>query len=140
MKEFLMIVGLSTGGIVLVSALWSGIVFLMSYLSGWQRLALKYKTPLQSKSLYTGISGRIGSVSYNGILRLGFNENGLYLHVMSLFGIGHPPLLFPWSVLKNLHETHFLMSRSLKCTVDGITISLPKRYFATLQSYLSVYT
>lgn len=140
MKEFLMIVGLCAGGIVLLSALWSGVVFLMSYLSGWQRLALKYKAPLPTRRLYTGISGRIGGVSYNGILRLGFNENGLYLHVMSLFGIGHPPLLFPWSMLKNLHETDFLMSYSAKCTIDGITISLPARYFATLQSYISVYT
>ncbi|MDF7820782.1 hypothetical protein P1X15_24380 [Runella sp. MFBS21] len=140
MKEFLMILGLCAGCIVLVSALWSGIVFLMSYLSGWQRLALKYKTPLQTKGLYTGISGRIGMVSYNGILRVAFSENGLYLHVMSLFGMGHPPLLFPWSELKNLHETDFLMSHSAKCTIDGITIALPARYFATLQSYLSAYT
>ncbi len=36
-------------------------------------------------------------VNYNGCLTIGANERGLYVAVLFLFRLAHPPLFIPWS-------------------------------------------
>ncbi|WP_428655867.1 hypothetical protein [Runella sp.] len=140
MKDALFMVEILAGFIVVFSILWSGICFLIAWVSGWRHLASLYQTTPLKEGFYTGIYGRIGLANYNGVLRLGFSEKGMYLHVMPLFKLGHDALLIPWSELKNVQQSNSIFGNYVKCKVDGVTISLPYKHFGTLQSYLSAYT
>lgn len=140
MEKILLTVGIIVGFPVVFFVFWSGICFLISRLSGWHHLATLYQTPPLKEGYYTGVYGRIGFANYNGVLRLGFSEKGMYLHVMPLFKLGHAPLLVPWSALKDVQQGHSLFGNYVKFKVEGVSISLPHKYFGTLQSYLSAYT
>ncbi len=66
--------------------------------NGWAKLANAYL----AKSDFFGErfwlrSGRIGKLAgYGGSLFFGANSQGLYISVLFLFRIGHPPLFIPW--------------------------------------------
>ncbi len=139
MKDLLFLAGIVAAFIVVFSGLWSGITYMISHFSGWHHLATLYRTLPLKEGFYTGVYGRIGFANYNGVLRLGFSEKGMYLHVMPLFKLGHPPLLLPWTALKDVRREAFLFGEYVKCKVAGVTIALPSKYFGTLQSYLSAY-
>lgn len=140
MKEVVMIAGIAVAFTVFFSILWSGISFLISYLSGWRYLAGRYRTEPLMEGFYRGVYGRIGIANYNGVLRVAFTEKGMYMHVMPLFKIGHPPLLLPWNHLKDWKESNSFFQHSVKCKIDGVSISLPHKYLGTIQSYMSAYT
>lgn len=140
MKEVVMIAAIVVGFTVFFSILWSGIIYLTSYLSGWHFLAGRYRTEPLTEGFYRGVYGRIGVANYNGVLRVAFTEKGMYMHVMPLFKIGHPPLLLPWSQLKEWKESHSFFQHAVKFKIDGVSISLPHKYLGTIQSYMSAYT
>ncbi|WP_298362311.1 hypothetical protein [Runella sp.] len=140
MKDALMIGAIVAGFSLFFPLLWSGIIYLISYVSGWQFLAAHYKTEPLTDGFHRGVYGRIGVANYNGVLRVAFTEKGMYLHVMPLFKIGHPPLLLPWSQLKEWKESHSFFQHAVKCKIEGISISLPHKYLGTIQSYVSAYS
>ncbi|MFN8348906.1 MAG: hypothetical protein U0X91_28155 [Spirosomataceae bacterium] len=140
MKEVLMIVGIVGLFLVFFPLLWLGIIYIVSHFSGWHFLAGRYQAEPMKEGFYRGVYGRIGMANYNGVLRVAFTEKGMYLHVMPLFKIGHPPLLLPWSQLKDWREVHSFFQHAVKCNIDGISIALPHKYFGTIQSYISAYT
>jgi hypothetical protein len=80
---------------------WMGVCWLLGTLAGWGGLAARYRTnepaPFGADAM---LSGRMGLVSYRGVLEIGFAEDGLDLRVMFLFRAGHPPLRIPWSVIR----------------------------------------
>lgn len=43
----------------------------------------------------------MGPVSYRGVLTIHATPIGLFLSVMVLFRLGHPPLLIPWSAVRD---------------------------------------
>lgn len=140
MKEVVMIAAIVVAFVFFFSILWSGIIYLISHLSGWHFLATRYQTAPLTEGFYRGVYGRIGIANYNGVLRVAFTEKGMYLHVMPLFKIGHPPLLLPWNHLKDWKESHSFFQHAVKCKIDGVSISLPHKYHGTLQSYVSAYS
>ncbi len=78
--------------------MWVTVCFLLARIGGWSRLAEAY----QSQAQFTGKkwyfqSCQLGLTNYNGALTVGSNYYGLYLAVLLLFRVGHPPLLIPWS-------------------------------------------
>ncbi len=94
----LLIIVLFPFGFVLI---WGGVVWLLSWLSGWQRLARHYRTELRPTGKPIGpFWAMLGLVSHRGTLTLQAAPEGLYLSIMVLFRIGHPPLLIPWSAIK----------------------------------------
>jgi hypothetical protein len=80
-------------------AFYLGIFLLASRLTGWRALAEHY--PLSSP--FTGKPHRFQtawmrwSSHYGNALTAGANAQGLYLSVLFLLRIGHPPLFIPWS-------------------------------------------
>ena len=140
MKDVLMIAGIVALFSFFFPLLWSGVIYLISYVSGWHFLASRYRTEPLTEGFHRGVYGRIGIANYNGVLRIAFTEKGMYLHVMPLFKIGHPPLLLPWTHLKEWKESHLFFQQVVKCKIEGISISLPHKYLGTIQSYMSAYT
>lgn len=79
--------------------MWLLISFLLSTIGGWSTLADHY-------AAHPGVGGRrfyfrsaqLGAgVGYSACLTLGTGPAGLYLAVLPLFRMAHPPLLIPWS-------------------------------------------
>jgi hypothetical protein len=78
--------------------MWTGISFLLSWLSGWRSLAERYRTggaPDGERISWT--SARIGSVSFRSCLNLTLAPAGLFLVPLLPFRMFMPPLLIPWA-------------------------------------------
>lgn len=94
----LLLIPLILVGFVLI---WSGVVYLLAWLSGWRRLAHRYRTDRKpSGQPMSPWVAMLGPVSYRGALTIQTASEGLYLSMIVFFRIGHPPLLIPWSAIK----------------------------------------
>lgn len=86
---------------VAFGVIWSSVVYLLAWVSGWQRLARHYRSARPpSGQPWGGFWAMIGPVSYRGTLTLQAAPEGLYLTMMVLFRLGHPTLLIPWHHIK----------------------------------------
>ena len=82
--------------------LWCGVSLLLSKLGGWSSLAARFpatSTPFGEK--FTFAAAKIGGVRYRGVLTAVKAEQGLFLSVFAPWRLGHPPILIPWTELKN---------------------------------------
>jgi hypothetical protein len=78
--------------------MWVTVGFVIAQLGGWGELARYYRlqNPFDDKRWHCR-SGRMRwTARYNGCLTIGAGSRGLYLAVLFLFRVGHPPLLIPW--------------------------------------------
>jgi hypothetical protein len=76
---------------------WATILFVISRLSGWPRLAERYAaTGSVPSTLYRFRSAKVGWSGYNNCLTVGGDMRGLYLAMFPLFRPGHTPLYIPW--------------------------------------------
>lgn len=83
--------------LVIFPLFWMAITYLISQMSGWSAMAQHYRTDTKPEGYSTSMnSGMIGWSRYNGVLQLVLNEKGLYISILFLFRIGHPPLFIPW--------------------------------------------
>ena len=80
-------------------AMWAAISSLIAAFSGWRRLAQVYSltTPFNGQQWRFRSARMRWSTNYNGCLTIGANVRGLYLGVLLVFRIGHPPVFVPWS-------------------------------------------
>jgi hypothetical protein len=79
-------------------ALWIGVGFLIAQFGGWGELSRFYRSAnrFEGKRWYFR-SGRMRwMTNYNGCLTVGSSPEGLFLAVLFLFRVGHPPLFVPW--------------------------------------------
>ena len=78
--------------------LWIGVCKILSAIGGWRMLAQHYR----SNSDFDGQKMRFKSAglrrwtNYNNCITVGANKYGLYMAILPIFRIGHPPLFFPW--------------------------------------------
>ncbi|MBN2002908.1 MAG: hypothetical protein JXA21_06095 [Anaerolineae bacterium] len=89
--------------------MWCGVIALLSVMGGWSRLATVYR----AEEGYVGPiwhfqTVRLGLTRYRGVLTVGANPEGLYLAVMPLFRIAHPPLWIPWNEVEIIEQAGFL--------------------------------
>ena len=69
---------------------------LSSFISGWLMLVKYYSTNISFPSeLSTWQTGKVGFVSYRNSLNIGITEEGLYLSLIFIMSLFHPPLLIP---------------------------------------------
>lgn len=117
------------GAITFFILLWAGIIYTISYASGWQKLAESYSTtytPTRTKSCSCLFRK---SSSYNGVVQYASTSEGLYLKTISLFSIGHKPLFIPWSAIENYESgslstpyKHSFVFYKSKFSIKGISI------------------
>jgi hypothetical protein len=90
------------GGFLII---WVSIVNYVGSVSGWKTLAKNYPNNAQITS---GQKTPVGFAMFNttnyrgGALSLEALPEGLRLTALSIFKIGHPPILIPWSELENV--------------------------------------
>lgn len=88
---------------------WCFVLWINSHVSGWQRLAARYRSGEEPKGKrWEGIQGRVGVVAYRGALACITNENGLFLQPAWIFRFGHPQLFLPWSDLHRVRRVQWL--------------------------------
>lgn len=120
-------------GALFLVVFWCCVMALVAYLSGWQRLAQRYRAtlPVYGKR-WNWQSGNVGWASYGGVLILTTNPQGLFMELFFPFGIGHPRLFIPWRDLHHAERKDFLWQREVKVQV-GLpplaTLRLPAAVF-----------
>lgn len=81
--------------------IWAFVSLLISLLSGWGRLARHYRTDVVPKGKSLGNYWLLmGPANYRGVTTLQPSSEGLYLSILLLFRLGHPPLLIPWNHIR----------------------------------------
>jgi len=97
--------------LVVFITMWLLVAFHLAKKSGWKNLAeqysLHYVAPV--KSSFSKGSGYIGSISYNGVLKVYADSLGLYLKIMFPFSFGHKALIIPWSDIKTVTDEKALV-------------------------------
>lgn len=68
--------------------IWCLVMWINSRVSGWNRLARFYRSDVEPAGKHwDGIQGRVGLVSYKGVLECTTNESGVFLQPSALFKI-----------------------------------------------------
>jgi hypothetical protein len=80
------------------AAVWAAISSLIAAVSGWRLLAQVYPltTPFNGQRWRFRSARMRWATNYSGCLTIGANVRGLYLGVLYVFRIGHPPVFVPW--------------------------------------------
>ncbi len=109
-------------GIFLV-VMWCLTLVALSKITGWSRLAEKYKTRIKPESkLMYAVQAFWGSIMLAGnIYTIGTDRNGLFLGVLLPFRIGHPPLLIPWHEIRAKKVDGFIKPRVQLIFGNGIS-------------------
>jgi hypothetical protein len=116
---------------VLFAGMWLLVSHSLAAMGGWRALAEVYP----ARSPFTGTRFRLrsarlgGHVNYNSCLTLGAGPAGLYLAVLPMFLVAHPPLLIPWSDI-TARETRSWLLRDVElrfARVPGTTLRTSRR-------------
>ena len=111
---------LAAGLLLVLPAFWCIVVLLLSFLSGWQRLASTYATREPPRGARFGMqNGMVGLVSYRNCLTIHTAPDGLFLSVQFVFRIGHKPLFIPWRAIRNEKPIKFLWYEAVRFEVDA---------------------
>lgn len=110
--------------------MWCGVLFLLSHLSGWRRLAERYRASGQSGGHeFRWQSGYVGAVSYRNCLNVRVGPSGVSLALVRPLHVFHPDLQIPWAALSNPQSMKVLWHESTRFDVGTpkvTTIRLPK--------------
>ena len=104
------------GYILFFVILWICVCKLTSAIGGWRILARDYP----AHSSFNGQKLWLKSVTmrrwtnYSNCVNMGANKYGLYLSVVLIFRIGHPPLFIPWTDISTEGVTRRLLPDSVK--------------------------
>ncbi len=123
-------------------AMWCCACFAISFFSGWFTLSRRFRKQTEpygeTKSagpffltVYTRFSGH-----YSSVIRLTAAEDALYLSVLFLFRIGHPPLCIPWKEIK-FSRIKFLWLRYVVLTL-GEQERIPMRISERMAGKLGI--
>jgi hypothetical protein len=79
--------------------------FIMSYVSGWHRLTMRFSAQWEpyGQTQSTGLfpySVQMRFTNYNFLIRITAAEDALYLSVLFFLRICHPPLRVPWDEIQ----------------------------------------
>ena len=123
------------GFAVFFIALWCSICYLISFMSGWLTLARRFR----SESDPFGDTRNAGPyfytvylrywTHYSSVIRLTAAEDALYLSVLLIFRIGHPPLRIPWKEI-TFSRTRRFWFRYVVLTLgeqERIPVRIPER-------------
>ena len=79
--------------------LWIVVCKLIAALGGWKLLAGEYQaiSAFDDQKWWFKSAGMRSWTNYSACIIIGANKYGLYLSVLPIFRIGHPPLFFPWT-------------------------------------------
>ena len=104
------------GYIIFFIILWIGVCNLIAAASGWRVLAGHYPaiSAFDGRKLWFKSAGMRSWMNYSNCITIGANKYGLYLSVLPLFRVGHPPLFFPWTDISTEAVTRRLLPDIVK--------------------------
>jgi hypothetical protein len=82
-----------------IAGIWIALSIALSRAGGWAALAAAYRASeaFEGERWRLQSAGMRWGTNYGSCLTVGADARGLYLAVLFLFRIGHPPLLIPWT-------------------------------------------
>ena len=121
-----LVMAIVVGFLVIFPTFWCFVVWLISLIGGWRRLAQVYRTSETpgGRLLFTRFV-LVGIASYRNTVTLHITPAGLHLAVMPLFRAGHPPLLIPWTALRGGESASFRWLAAVRFEVLGPASNLP---------------
>lgn len=102
--------------------LWCFVSFVISLFSGWFALSGRFKKQSEPYGEARSAGPFFYSVytrfwtHYSSVIRIAAAEDALYLSVLFLFRIGHPPLCIPWKEIQ-LAKAKFLWRQYIVLTL-----------------------
>jgi hypothetical protein len=103
--------------------------------SGWHGLSKRFRKQSEPRGetrkagpFFCGAYGRFWT-DYSHVIRMTVAEDALYLSVLFLFRLGHPPLCIPWKEIK-ISRTRFMWQRYVVLTLgeqEHIPLRLSER-------------
>jgi hypothetical protein len=94
-----------------IALLWLAVILITPRLSGWNKLASLSRAPgPPSGERFPFEFGKIGSVYFWYCITLYRAPQGIYPSPSRIFLFGQPPLLIPWSELRNPREKRLFFS------------------------------
>lgn len=121
--------------------LWTFVMLINSFMTGWQNLARHYHHPYP----FAGKIHRMQSIftrwgRYSAVMNIGVSESGLYLVPMMIFRPFHKPLLIPWDEIE-AEEAHYFLFPSVRLTfraAPNSKFSLYRKTKEILEPYLTI--
>lgn len=114
--------------LVVFPLLWCGVLFLLSLVGGWRRLASEYPAGDVAPERQTGVwFAMFGFVNYRGVLTVGCDGVAVTFRVLILFRPFHPPIAIPLAALRGTVTRGFFarMVRLERRDGSGPVIRLP---------------
>jgi hypothetical protein len=106
--------------LLLVGMWWVFVLWLLSELSGWRRLATVYRAQhVPNGKRFPMQTGKIGDNWYKGCLTVYTSGEGLYVSLWPTFRFREPPLFIPWSGVRDRREKRWLLSRLVEFDVGS---------------------
>ncbi|WP_428650228.1 hypothetical protein [Roseibium sp.] len=107
------------GFLVAFGLFWSVVIFLVSRLGGWARLARQYPAagPATGDTRHWR-SATFGLLcNYRTCLNLTLSQTGLHMVPVLVFRIGHDPILIPWNAIADARRRNLLLATGLQIDV-----------------------
>ncbi|QDU78145.1 hypothetical protein Pan97_52270 [Bremerella volcania] len=112
----------------------------IAFLGDWGLLAKSFRAREKPDGKYFYFqSCGIGMAGYRNMLAVGVTDKGLYLAVFFLFRPMHPPLLIPWSEIKEVHENKFFSWRNYYLSIgypEWASVTLAENVMNEARQYL----
>lgn len=130
MKDWLPLVLIAIFPVYFIG-MWSFVLWLLSRIGGWAKMAEKYRAQACPEGpLYRWRSMQIRPfMNYNSSLDVTLSPQGVHMVPFVMFRIGHEPLLIPWSCVGPLEETNFLFFKTCLVPMEAagkrMRLSLP---------------
>jgi hypothetical protein len=110
--------------LALFGVMWLGITGLLAHLSGWARLAARFRaSEPPNGERFRFASGSLGAkmfpVNYGGCLFVAVSGAGVHFSILFLFRFQSPPLFIPWSQIESVDEKCSLLSQYTVIRVRG---------------------
>lgn len=123
---------------ILLGLLWvSVLIWLIGRLTGWHRLAKTFpltgsppRTLWRFQTVYLRFGGK-----YSGVVTVGADTSGLYLALLPVFNIGHPPCSIPWHEMQLEMKRHWSIGEYLEIRfprVHNVVLMLPAKLAAKI--------
>ncbi len=85
---------------------WFAVSYFLGKESGWHKLAEDYaESGAEPSQEFSTVSGYVGSIPYQGSLRVSVHPLGLALRVFFLFRFGNTNLNIPWTAIESISVT-----------------------------------
>ena len=106
--------------VMLVGVWWVFVLWLLSELSGWRKLAAVYRAERPPSGRRLSMQGGwVGSTLYRGCLTIYTSHEGLYVSLWPVFRFREPPLFIPWSAIHNAREKRWIFSRLIEFDIGS---------------------